>query len=93
MDSFLNEDVLFGNHIVNNPGNRRLRELVLGVAEEYDRTERGKKKDIVLRLMSSIRRSGGRFLVVREDQRWEVASEQTTRERISKQFRNLRRKR
>lgn len=86
------EDVLFGQHM-DNPGNHYLREIIIDVADEYNRAGRGEKKEIVLRLVQKIHASGGRFLKKADDGRWEIASDQAARERISKQFRNFRRKR
>ncbi|CAJ1963155.1 unnamed protein product [Cylindrotheca closterium] len=84
-------DVLFGPQS-DNPGNRRLRELVVGLLEKYDRTDRGEKKNTVSQLIERIRHKGGRFLKPSIDgTRWEVVSDEAAREKVSKQFRNIRR--
>ncbi|CAJ1965189.1 unnamed protein product [Cylindrotheca closterium] len=86
-------DVLFGYQL-DNPGNQRLRELVFGLADEYNRTDRGEKKKKVLQLLGTIRNRGGRFLKPCKDGTgWEVVSDEVARKKVSMQFRNLRRSR
>ncbi|CAJ1945301.1 unnamed protein product [Cylindrotheca closterium] len=85
-------DVLFGQRS-DNPGNQRLREIVAGLSDEYSRTDRGKKKNTVSQLIKHIQKRGGRFLKpsANHDGRWEVASDEAAHEKVSKQFRNMRR--
>jgi len=68
-------------------------ELVRSLSEEYNQAGRGEKKKIALQLMNSIYESGGRFLKPMGGGRWEVASSEDARGKISKHFRNIRRKR
>ncbi|CAJ1945302.1 unnamed protein product [Cylindrotheca closterium] len=87
-------DVLFGQR-PDNPGNQRLRELVIALSDEYNRTDRGEKKNTVSQLVERIQKNGGRFLKPSADHvgRWEVVSDEAAREKVSKQFRNVRRMR
>ncbi|CAJ1946581.1 unnamed protein product [Cylindrotheca closterium] len=86
------EDVLFGQQN-ENPGNQLLRELVGSLSEEYNRAGRGEKKKIAAQLANSIHESGGRFLKPMDDGRWEIAPFEVACDKISKHFRNIRRKR
>ncbi|KAL3934610.1 MAG: hypothetical protein SGBAC_009711 [Bacillariaceae sp.] len=92
VDAPMPADVILGQRS-ENPGNKLLRDLVGSLAEEYNRTGRGEKKNITLQLTNTIHESGGRFLKPTDDGRWEVASDEVAREKISKHFCNIRRKR
>ncbi|CAJ1934734.1 unnamed protein product [Cylindrotheca closterium] len=85
-------DVLFGPRL-DNPGNLRLRELVFSLSDEYDRTDRGQKKNLVSQLVETIQEKGGRFLKrsTMDYGKWEVVPDEAAHEKVSKQFRNIRR--
>ncbi|CAJ1927049.1 unnamed protein product [Cylindrotheca closterium] len=85
-------DVLFGPSF-DNPGNQRLRELIFALSDEYNRTDRGEKKNLVSQLVETIHEKGGRFLKrnTMDGGKWEVVPDEAAHEKVSKQFRNVRR--
>eukprot|EP00526_Cylindrotheca_closterium_P005310 CAMPEP_0113644024 /NCGR_PEP_ID=MMETSP0017_2-20120614/23162_1 /TAXON_ID=2856 /ORGANISM="Cylindrotheca closterium" /LENGTH=616 /DNA_ID=CAMNT_0000555597 /DNA_START=1 /DNA_END=1848 /DNA_ORIENTATION=+ /assembly_acc=CAM_ASM_000147 len=55
------QDVLFGR-MYEHPGNQRLRLAVENMAEEYNASTRGRKKEIADSLVRGVKSRGGRFL-------------------------------
>jgi len=87
----LPNDVIFGR-AQRNPGSELLHRLIKDHFEEYESLGRGVKMRLVGSIMQTITDQGGRFLQpALEEGRWLEAPKDTTRERISKYFRNHRR--
>jgi hypothetical protein len=83
-------DVLFGR-VRSNVGNRRVRELVGDLSEEYDSATKVRKRQLADSVVQEVKRTGARFLKQREDDRWEEVSDDFARTKISKHFSNNRR--
>ncbi|CAJ1969928.1 unnamed protein product [Cylindrotheca closterium] len=84
-------DVLFGRQF-NQAGNLRLRELVEGMALEYDASNRGKKKKLAESIVKEIKGTGGRFLKpIKDGGQWEEVSDVAAGIKIATHFRNYRR--
>lgn len=87
----LPDDVVFGK-APRSPGKDRMLCLIKDRFEEYDALDRGQKRALVDEVIEAINATGGRFLLpVSERGAYLEASKETSRERISKYFRNQRR--
>jgi len=99
-------DVIFGrgSHNKTNPGNLRLKQLLDERKSEYDQSDRAKKSDIVASIIQQLQRSGTRFVAEAYDgddnldgedvykaNRWIVASNDKVKNKITHDFRNMRR--
>ena len=87
-------DVIFGRNIQRSVGTELLNSLIKDKFNEYESLDRGKKMMLVeMSIMHSIKNQGGRFLAFDlESCRWIELSNEDVRERISKSFRNFRRR-
>lgn len=84
-------DVLFGRKR-SNIGNRRVRQLVSHLSDEYNAaTTKVKKREISDSVVEEVHRTCGRFLMQREGDRWEVVPNDFARNKIAKHFQNHRR--
>lgn len=83
-------DVLFGRKR-SNDGNKRVRQLVGDLSNEYDTASKARKTQIADSVVQEIQRHGGRFLKQKEDHQWEEVPNDFARSKISKHFRNNRR--
>jgi hypothetical protein len=84
-------DVLFGR-VRSNVGNRRVRQLVGDLSEEYDSATKARKRQLADFVVLTIKNTGSLFLKQREDDRWEEVSDDFARMKISKHFSNNRRR-
>eukprot|EP00980_Cylindrotheca_fusiformis_P031703 scaffold26816_cov166-Cylindrotheca_fusiformis.AAC.1 len=83
-------DVLFGRKR-SNDGNKRVRQLVGDLSNEYDIASKARKTQIADSVVQEIQRQGGRFLKQNDDDKWEEVPNDFARSKISKHFRNNRR--
>lgn len=88
----LPNDVKFGR-AQKSAGNHRYQQIIKTRLKDFDAMDRGEKVTVVDAVIEDIREGGGRFLLLEPDSgKWLEASTDVIRTRISKSFRNHRRK-
>ncbi|CAJ1932711.1 unnamed protein product [Cylindrotheca closterium] len=91
VETISDDDVVLGRKYTY-PGNKKLRQLVENMAEEYNASNRGRKKEISDILVGTVKSNGGRFLKHIDNARWIEVSDKVAEVKVSSHFRNFRRK-
>lgn len=71
------------------PGNIRLRELIAEHFKQYDKAQRGEKKDIAAGIIETIRDRGGLFLK-QDGAKWNLVDDEVARLKVTTAFRTFR---
>jgi len=79
-----------GQHAKNSPGHLRFVKMLEESQARYEATEKSQKTKVANELLTQLKASGCRFLKVRPEGGWELASDDVGREKINHAFRNLR---